>query len=146
MSKLKRDSAPQNVKKWLSWFRSHPQLATSKSDKVKVGKNAENVVGKNAEKAIDVEYCSKPGDGRCYKPKKPHLDPCGEQSSCVPLFPTSDVSGEVVSFAGDKDRFVIMKVNGELVVIDISAPAKKFDDFLPRAEEVLKTVKWKNIE
>jgi hypothetical protein len=41
-----------------------------------------------------------------------------------------------------KDRFIIVDVEGESVVIDIAAPVDEFDAFLPKAQKVLNTVEW----
>jgi hypothetical protein len=42
-----------------------------------------------------------------------------------------------------KDRYIIVDVRGEMVVIDVHAPfPKSFDEFLPKAQKVLGTVKW----
>jgi uncharacterized protein YjbI with pentapeptide repeats len=61
---------------------------------------------------------------------------CGEVP-CARLYPG------IVSSLHWKDRFVIVDVEGETVVIDVSAPAGKFDEFLPKAQKVLKSVEWK---
>jgi hypothetical protein len=60
---------------------------------------------------------------------------------CVPLFPIGDSSG-MVSYVEAKNRFIIVDVEGETVIIDISASADKFDVFLPKAQQVLDTVTW----
>jgi hypothetical protein len=62
---------------------------------------------------------------------------CDEQPRVL-LFPSG-----VASFVGRKDRFVIVDVGGETVVIDVGAPEDKFDEFLPKAQKVLDTVEWK---
>jgi hypothetical protein len=49
----------------------------------------------------------------------------------------------LVSNERDKDRFIIVDVGGETVLIDVEAPADKFDEFLPDVEEVLDSVEWK---
>ncbi len=67
-------------------------------------------------------------------------DYCGEEP-CVPLYPTSE-SG-IVSYDGWKDRFVIVDVGEETVLIDVAAPAETFDAFFPKAQKVLDTVEWK---
>ena len=42
-----------------------------------------------------------------------------------------------------KDRFAVLEdIQGETVVIIISAPVVKFDEYLPKAQKVLDTVKW----
>jgi hypothetical protein len=35
-------------------------------------------------------------------------------------------------------------VGGETVVIDVAAPADKFDQFLPKVQKVLDTVEWRD--
>jgi hypothetical protein len=43
-----------------------------------------------------------------------------------------------------KDSLIVLKgVQGETVVAIISAPADKFDEFLPDAQKVLRNVEWK---
>jgi hypothetical protein len=64
---------------------------------------------------------------------------CGNKP-CVPLFRSGGLS--IVSYADWKDRFIIVDVEGETVVIDVSAPTDKFDEFLPKAQMVLDTVEW----
>jgi hypothetical protein len=41
-----------------------------------------------------------------------------------------------------KDRYIILDVRGETVLIDVAPPERKFDEFLPRAQKVLYAVKW----
>jgi hypothetical protein len=43
-----------------------------------------------------------------------------------------------------KDRFIIVDVGGEMVLIDVTARADKFEDFLPKAQKMLDTVEWKS--
>ena len=64
---------------------------------------------------------------------------CGKQP-CVPLYPG------IISSKGYKDRFIILDVEDELVVLNVSAASaeNKFEEFLPTAEKVLDTVEWKN--
>jgi acetolactate synthase small subunit len=42
-----------------------------------------------------------------------------------------------------KDQFIIVDVESETVVIDVSAASDKFDEFLPKAQKVLDSVEWK---
>jgi hypothetical protein len=63
-------------------------------------------------------------------------DLCGEQP-CVPLF-----SG-IIAYPELKDQFIIVDVESETVVIDVSAASDKFDEFLPKAQKVLDSVEWK---
>jgi hypothetical protein len=41
-----------------------------------------------------------------------------------------------------KDRYIILDVRGETVLIDVAPPENKFDEFLPKAQKVLDAVKW----
>jgi uncharacterized protein YjbI with pentapeptide repeats len=123
-SEPKEVPAPENVAEWVSWFQSHPNLDTSKSDSVSVG----DASGKQ----IDVAASS--------TPENYPRDLCGEQP-CVPLYSTKE--SWISSYDGWKDRFAIVDVGDETVVIDVAAPAEKFDEFLPKARKVLDSVAWK---
>jgi uncharacterized protein YjbI with pentapeptide repeats len=123
-SEPKEVPAPENAAEWVSWFQSHPNLDTSKSVPVSVG----DASGKQ----IDVTGTSTPEN----YPK----DRCGNEP-CVPLYPTSESA--IVSYGDWKDRFAIVDVGGDTVVINVAAPAEKFDEFLPKAQKVLDSVEWK---
>jgi hypothetical protein len=43
-----------------------------------------------------------------------------------------------------KDRYIIVDVRGETVLINVATETqeRKFDEFLPKAQKVLDTVKW----
>jgi hypothetical protein len=66
---------------------------------------------------------------------------CGEEP-CVPLYPLSN-GGGIIGSEGYTDRFVIVDVRGETVLIDVFAPTDEFDEVLPKAQKVLDTVEWK---
>jgi hypothetical protein len=125
LREAKEVPAPDNAKEWLSWFQRHPYLDTSKPDPVSVG-------GTSGMR-IDVTAAS--------TPENYPRDMCGEQA-CVPLYPTSSDDG-IGSTDGYKDWFIIVDVGGETVVIDVGAPAGKFDAFSPKAKKVLDSVEWK---
>jgi len=124
LSQPKELPAPENADEWVSWFQKHPNLDTSKPVRASVG----DVSGKR----IDVTVTSTPEN----YPK----DLCGEQP-CVPLYPTSESA--ILSYEGWKDRFIIVDVEGETVLIDVFAPTDKFDEVLPKAQKVLDSVEWK---
>jgi hypothetical protein len=124
-SEQKKLPAPENAEEWVSWLQSHPNLKTSKPVSVSVG-------GASGMR-IDVTTSSTPKN----YPKKF----CGEQP-CVPLYPLSHDSG-ILGYEGSKDRFVIVDVGGQTVIIDVAAGTDKFEEFLPKAQEVLDTVEWK---
>lgn len=131
-SEPKEVPAPENADAWASWFQRHPNLETSKPVPVSVG-------GASGMR-IDITETS--------APENYPQDVCGFEQPCVPLFPySSSISGSsaIVSYGEVKDRFVIVDLEGETVVINISAPADKFDEVLPKAQKALDTVKWENI-
>jgi hypothetical protein len=123
-SELKEGPAPENAQEWASWFQSHPNLDTSEPVPVSVG-------GRSGVQ-IDVTESS--------PPENYPRDFCNEHP-CVPLFPTFGSNG-AFTYAEWKDRFVIVDVESETVVINVSAPADKFDEFAPAAQKVLDTVQW----
>jgi uncharacterized protein YjbI with pentapeptide repeats len=116
-------SAPENVDEWVSWFRQHPNLDTSKPASVRVG----GATGMRIDTTLFLE------------PEDYSQDICGKQP-CMPLYPGIQVSKAY------KDRFIILDVKGETVIVDVSAASagKKFDEFLPKAQKVLDTVEWKS--
>ena len=122
-NELKKVPAPEKAREWVSWLQRHPDLDTSKPVSVSVG-------GASGMR-IDVMASSTPQN----YPK----DLCSQP--CVPLYPLSDGSG-ISSSEGYKDRFVIVDVGGQTVLIDVAARADKFDEFLPKAQKVLDSVKW----
>jgi hypothetical protein len=62
----------------------------------------------------------------------------------VPLYPISwnEISAGP-SDEGWKDRYVIVDVGGETVIINFFARAGKFDAFSSEVQEVLDSVEWK---
>jgi hypothetical protein len=127
-SEPKKLSAPENIDEWVSWFESHPNLDTSKPVPASVG-DASGM-------RIDVTATSTSED----YPK----DLCGGLP-CVPLYTLSD-ENRILVYEGYKDRFVIVDVGSETVLIDVGIlagfQADRFDEFLPRAQKVLDHVEW----
>jgi hypothetical protein len=107
---------PENAKEWVSWFQRHPDLETSKPVPVSVG-GASGM-------QIDVTASST------------HED-------YVPLYPIT--WNEISAAPSDegKDRYVIVDVGGETVIINVTARAGNFDAFSPKAQKVLDSVEWK---
>jgi hypothetical protein len=126
LSEAKEVPAPENAKEWVSWFQRHPNLDTSKPVPVSVG-GASGML-------IDVTASS--------TPENHPRDVCGSQP-CVPLYPTGEVQVIFDPSYTEKGRFVIVDVGGETVVINVAAPADKFDTFSQTAQEVLDSVEWK---
>jgi hypothetical protein len=125
-SEPKELPAPQNAKEWLSWFQRHQNLDTSKPVPVSLG-------GTSAMR-IDVTASSTPEN----YPRKF----CGKQP-CVPLYPIGGWSIRSTPPGAGKDRYVIVEIGGEAVVINVFVPPGKFDAFSPKAQEVLDSVEWK---
>jgi WD40 repeat protein len=123
LSEAKEVPAPENAGEWVSWFQNHPNLETSKPLPVSVG-GASGM-------QIDVTASSTPEN-------YPRMV-CGQP--CVPLYWTSEPM--IASYERYKERFVIVEVGGETVIIYVAAPAEKFDAFAPKAQEILDSVEWK---
>src|SRR5918997_7169652 len=109
----------------VTWLQQHPNLDASEPSPVTVG----GVSGTR----LDVVVSSTPKD-------YPHH--CG--MPCVPLFRISDGNSFWLG-KGERARAIVLKnVGGETVTIVIGGPPEEFDTFLPKAQEVLDTVKWKD--
>jgi hypothetical protein len=115
--------APQDLANWISWFRQHPCLRTSpKLESVSIG----GVEGKQFETSISapLDYSN---------------ESCG---SHVPIYPVR--SGNDECFTGpERVRIIVSEVEGKAVLVIISAAeGDLFEEFLPKAQEVLDTVEW----
>jgi hypothetical protein len=137
LSEAKEVPAPENTDEWVSWFQRHPNLDTSKPVPVRVG----SASGKQ----IDVMVTSPenyPKDLNCGGQYPCVPLPC-VPLSCVPLYISSDESSLAAPYDEDwKNRFIIVDVEGETVVIDVAAPVDEFDEFAPKAQKVLDSVEW----
>jgi uncharacterized protein YjbI with pentapeptide repeats len=114
---------PKNAEGWVSWFQGHPNLEVSKPVPTRVGgiSGVQIDVTKTVPRGGYSEYyCT---------------------WSCVPLYPSSNFG--VVSYTSNTERFVIVDVENETVVINISALESNFDEFAPQAREVLDSLEWK---
>jgi len=127
-SERKKVPAPQNADEWVSWFQRHPNLNTSKPVPVSVGGASGMQIDVTASSTLE-DYPR----NICFS------------NPCVPLYPTSASPIYVQpSDEGEKDRFVIVDVGSQTVIINVFAPAGKFDAFSPKAQKVLDTVEWKS--
>jgi hypothetical protein len=127
LSEAKRVPTPENAKEWISWFRRHPNLEISKPVPVSMGGASGWRIAVTASSTLE-NY-----------PR----NICGLKP-CVPLYQTSaDPVRARPSDAGWKDRYVIVDVGGQTVVINVYAQEDKFDAFFPKAQKVLDTVEWK---
>ena len=111
--------APEDM---VGWFQQHPHLKTSKPEPVTVG----GVKGVQFDVVVEV-----PED---------YSGVCG--SDCVGLFRLS--TGLTISLVeGEKLRLIVLEdVKGETVTIGFVSLATEFDEFAPKAQKVIDTVKW----
>jgi hypothetical protein len=123
LSERKEVPAPETAHEWVSWFQSHPNLETSNSVPVSVG-------GASGMR-IDVTCVPWSRDA----PQK--------FLPCSPPFPTRKGGSFYTLNRETKDEYILVDIRGETVVIDVHAAGPKgFDEFLPKAQEVLDTVEW----
>lgn len=111
----------------VAWFQNHPYLETGEPESVSIG----GASGKQ----FDAVVSSLPDSG--FK---------GCSDVCLPLLRISEEGQfkRVNLLQGEKSRIAVLDdVNGEKVAIIVFAPEEKFDDFLPKAKEVLDTVRWR---
>jgi hypothetical protein len=117
------EPAPEDL---VGWFQRHPYLSTDEPEPVDIG----GVAGKRFDAEVNVPegYRDDHGGG-CAVP-------------CVPLFRLGGDSVTHITEKG-KDRFAVLEdIQGQTVVIIVSAPVVNFDEFLPKAQKVLGTVEW----
>jgi hypothetical protein len=125
-SERKEVPAPETVHEWVSWFQRHPTLETSNPVPESVG----GVSGMQ----IDVTCVPWPRDASFRQEPLP----------CSPPFPIREGIVTYTEGAERKDRYIIVDVRGETVLINVGTETeeRKFAEFLPIAQKVLDTVKW----
>lgn len=70
---------------------------------------------------------------------------CVEPEPCLPLFQPTNPDLSYTLIRADKARFLVFKdVGGKTVTIAIKAQDAEFDKFSPRAQKLIKTVKWRS--
>jgi hypothetical protein len=110
--------APKNL---ATWLQRHPYLETEKPKPATIG--GVKGVQLDAVVADDVPASE-----------------CGD--ACLGLFVVTRENFWVV-FEKEKVRFIVLEdVGGERVTIAAEAPAVDFEEFLPKAQEVIDTVEW----
>jgi hypothetical protein len=120
------EPAPDDL---VAWLQRHPYVSTEEPERVVVG----GVPGKQLEADVDVPegYRDVEGGG-CAVP-------------CIPLLRLGSASVTYMTEKG-KDKFIILEdVQGETVIVMISAPTDRFDEFLPNAQKVLQNIEWKGV-
>ena len=114
--------APKDL---VGWFQHHPHLQTDKPEPITVG----GVKGEQ----FDVVVADLPED---------YSSVCG--SDCVGIVRLSTGSQASLA-AGEKLRFIVLEdVQGETVALGFVSPASTFDEFAPKAQKVVDTVKWRD--
>jgi hypothetical protein len=119
--------APEDM---VGWFQQHPYLQTDKPEPVTVG----GVKGVQ----FDVVVEDLPEDYSRVCPG------CGVGSG-VGIFRLS--SGSPVAYReADKSRLIVLEdVKGETVTLGFFSPASEFEEFVPEAQKVIDTVKWRGL-
>jgi hypothetical protein len=120
--------APEDM---VGWLQQHPYLQTSNPEPVTVG----GVKG--------VEFDVVMGD--LPKGYNPTCSSIIDNPNCVDIVRLS--TGETIFLAeGEKIRFIVLEdVEGETVTIGFSSLASEFEEFVPEAQKVIDTVKWRGL-
>ncbi len=114
--------APDEV---VGWFQHHPYLKTSDPEPVTVG----GVKGVQ----FDVVLTNLPVN---------HEGLCGEPAYCLDIFALSTGGSSEVYYQKKNCFIVLESVDGVPVVIQYEDLKDVFDEFVPIAEKVLKSVQW----
>jgi Zn-dependent protease with chaperone function len=115
----KLSAAPEDLAAWLE---KHPYLDTEKPVPVTV-QGAKGLM-------VDTKVSTAPEN------YSPHCS-----VPCVPLFKL-DRSPYWLQ-AGYQNRIILLRVEGKMVAIVFESPDEEFDEYLPKAEAVLNSVKWR---
>ena len=108
----------------VGWFKQHPYLQTDKPEPVTVG----GIKGEQIDVVVGDQAKDFP-EGLC-------------GFDCVPLSVLN--IGDWAIEEGNKDRLTVLEdAKGETVIIDFGSPAATFDEYWPKAEKVVESVKWK---
>ena len=114
----------------VAWLQNHPYLDTEKPKQITVA----------GEKGVQIDALTS------RVPQEYLGSHC--DAPCLPLFKATynPNFNTYILYKGDKARFIVLEdVEGKTVTIAISAAsAAKFDELLPKAQKVLKTVEWEN--
>jgi hypothetical protein len=109
----------------VDWFQHHPYLKTSEPEPISVG----GIKGAQ----FDVIVANLP---------KNHEGVCGKTPHCLDIFALSTGGSSEVYYT-KRARFIVLKdVKGVPVVIYYTNLKDEFDEFVPVAEKVLKSVQW----
>jgi hypothetical protein len=120
--------APKDM---VGWQQQHPYLQTSKPEPVRVG----GVKGLQFEVVV----------GDLPKGYNPTCSSIVGTPNCVDLFRLS-IGEPILLVEGDKAGVIVLEdVGGETVTIGFVSPASEFEEFMPEAQKVIDTVKWRGL-
>jgi hypothetical protein len=117
----KKVPAPDTMDGWVAWHQQNPYLEVSDPEPASI------------DSATGVRF-----DARLTSIPENYPPGCGEP--CVPAYPVGDT--QLDFFPGDQEENFVLEVGDEVVTVSITAPADRFEEFLPKAREVLDTVEW----
>ena len=109
----------------VEWFQHHPYLKTSEPEPATVG-GAKGV-------HFDVVLAKQPAN---------HKGVCGNGPGCQDIFALSTGGSSEVYYQKKNCFIVLESVDGVPVVIQYEDLKDEFDEFVPIAEKVLKSVEW----
>ena len=119
LRELNTAPAPEDM---VTWLRRHPYLETEQPEPATVG----GVKGERLDAVVADVPASECGD------------------ACLGLFQVS-LEIDWVAFEKEKLRFIVLEdVGGERVTIALETRAADFGEFLPKAQEVIDTVQWRD--
>ena len=118
--------APKDI---VGWEQQHPYLQTSNPEPVTVG----GVKGVKFE--VVLGEVPQTYSGTCTS--------LVSDTNCVDLFRLS-TGGQIPVVEGEKVRVIVLEdLEGETVTIGSGSPASEFEEFVPEAQKVIDTVKWR---
>src|SRR5215213_3684111 len=120
--------APKDM---VGWLQQHPYLQTSKPEPVTVG----------GVKGVEFDV----GVGDLPKGYNPTCSSIIGDPNCVDLVRLS-TGGSLFVAEGYPVRVIVLEdLEGETVTIGFFSPASEFEEFVPEAQKVIDTVKWRGL-
>jgi hypothetical protein len=120
--------APKDM---VGWLQQHPYLQTSQPEPVRVGEV----------KGVEFDV----GVGDLPKGYNPTCSSIIGDPNCVDLVRLS-TGGSLFVAEGYPVRVIVLEdLEGETVTIGFFSPASEFEEFVPEAQKVIDTVKWRGL-
>jgi hypothetical protein len=120
--------APEDM---VGWLQQHPYLQTSQPEPVTVG----------GVKGVEFDV----GVGDLPKGYNPTCSSIIGDPNCVDIFRLS-TGGLLFGAEGYPVRVIVLEdLEGETVTIGFFSPASEFEEFVPEAQKVIDTVKWRGL-